>query len=268
MTDFVYDGSFEGLLTAIFDIYFKRLERARILPAAYYQPDVFSEKIEVYTDEAKANRVWKGLHKKLSKSALIHVFSCYLSELPEREEIILSFVRQVFASTDKVEENYSSSSVLRIAQLGRQLFREKHRFEAFVRFQQLRDGTFYATIDPDFNVLPLITEHFVKRYANQSWIIYDVRRKYGMHYDQHQVQEVYFDFVKASNEASLPQLEATDSEVVEPPTGVYTDQEDLYQLLWQTYFQSVNIPARRNLKLHRRHVPIRYWKYLTEKWTK
>ena len=41
--------------------------------------------------------------------------------------------------------------------------------------------------------------------------------------------------------------------------------EELYQKLWHSYFQSINIEARKNTKLHLQHVPRRYWKYLTEK---
>ncbi len=252
MTHFVYDGSFEGLLTAIFEVYERKADIVRIIPASQYQPDAFSEKIEIYPDETKANRVWKGLQKKLSVDGLTNVFSCYLSELPDREELILEFCRLVFASDDKVEENYGSPIVLRVAQIGRQLFREKHRFEAFVRFGQLQDGTFYATIDPDFNVIPLIISHFVTRYADQAWIIYDIRRKYGIYYDKTEVQEVRFDFSPLAQPGNAS-----------PET--YDSREDLYQLLWQAYFKSVNIPARRNMKLHRKHVPIRYWKYLIEK---
>jgi len=41
--------------------------------------------------------------------------------------------------------------------------------------------------------------------------------------------------------------------------------EAAYQTMWRAYFQAVTIPERRNLKLHLRHVPKRYWPYLTEK---
>lgn len=252
MVHFLYDGSFEGLLTAVFDVYDRKAQTAQIVAADRYQPDVFAEKTEVVTDEAKANRVWKGLQQKLSPAGLLNVFSVYLSERPDREALLLAFCRMVFASHEKVEEDYSSSVVLQISQIGRQLHREKHRFEAFVRFVQLQDGTYFAVIDPDFNVLPLITPHFVNRYADQTWIIYDTRRRYGMYYDQRQVQEVQFDF------QTVTQPDLADD-------ALHNPQEDLYQRLWQAYFKSVNIPARRNLKLHRQHVPIRYWKYLTEK---
>jgi len=43
------------------------------------------------------------------------------------------------------------------------------------------------------------------------------------------------------------------------------ENEPDYQVLWKSYFDNVNIPERRNMKLHLQHIPKRYWKYLSEK---
>jgi probable DNA metabolism protein len=43
------------------------------------------------------------------------------------------------------------------------------------------------------------------------------------------------------------------------------EKEELYQHLWQQYFSTLNIAARKNLKLHIQHMPKRYWRYLVEK---
>ncbi|RYZ82543.1 MAG: DUF4130 domain-containing protein, partial [Proteobacteria bacterium] len=120
--------------------------------------------------------------------------------------------------------------------------------------QETADGIFYAPIEPDFNVLPLIADFFRKRYADQKWIIYDLRRKYGLFYDLEKVSEVTFDFVS--------EMQSTSTYL---PAHTLNDREELYGLLWNDYFKSTNIPARKNMKLHLQHVPRRYWKYLTEK---
>lgn len=130
--------------------------------------------------------------------------------------------------------------------------REKHRMEAFVRFQLTQDGLYYAVIEPDFDVLPLIKQHFQDRYADQLWLIYDTRRKYGLYYDQVQVSTVAMHF-------------ADDAGSGKDIRSIHDEQEGLYQLLWQQYFSSVNIAARKNIKLHIQHMPRRYWKYLPEK---
>jgi len=48
--------------------------------------------------------------------------------------------------------------------------------------------------------------------------------------------------------------------------GILCDEKEaLYQQLWQQYFKSVNIGARKNTRLHIQHMPKRYWKFLPEK---
>ena len=57
----IYDGSFEGLLTAIFVVYEERIPNAEIVEERFYEPDFFAEKNHIYTDETKAARVWDKL---------------------------------------------------------------------------------------------------------------------------------------------------------------------------------------------------------------
>ena len=111
---------------------------------------------------------------------------------------------------------------------------------------------FYASIEPDFNVLPLISKHFKNRYADQQWIIYDLKRKYGLYYDLDTVAEITLDF-------------ADEIDCKTPQAIVMDEKEELYRVLWKDYFKSANIVSRKNTRLHVKHVPKRYWKYLTEK---
>ena len=112
---------------------------------------------------------------------------------------------------------------------------------------------FHAVIEPDFNVLPLITDFFRKRYADQAWLIYDSKRKYGVLYDLQQLSEVY---LTPQQQNSIAKTEDIIS---------FDESEEKYQTLWKQYFKSTNIEARKNMKLHLQHVPKRYWKYLVEK---
>jgi len=157
-----------------------------------------------------------------------------------------------FASKVSIEDNFAEDCVRQIAVIDKQVFREKHRMEAFVRFQKTADDLYFATIEPDFNVLPLLQDHFEKRYADQHWLIYDIRRQYGLYYNLQEVKSIVLENAIINKSGNLP-------------LHVLTQQEPLYQQLWQTYFQNVNIPERKNPKLHLRHMPQRYWKYLTEK---
>lgn len=43
------------------------------------------------------------------------------------------------------------------------------------------------------------------------------------------------------------------------------EQEQLCQVLWQRCLDAATIQARNNPALHRRQLPRRYWRFLTEK---
>ncbi len=254
MTQFIYDGSYIGLFTAVFEVYERKCKDVFIVKQQQLEALAFDENRMVYNDGAKAERVLKALRKKVSADCFANIYRCYLSELKGVENTILQFVHYVFASKQNIEDNFGNAAVLDIAQIARKVGREKHRFEAFVRFENIGDRFFYAPIDPDYNVLPLIVPHFKRRYADQDWIIYDTKRKYGVHYDRQteQVNEAVIDFTINNSDLA--------------PTGISFDpDETLHQDLWKNYFKSTNIPIRRNMKLHLQHVPKRYWKYLVEK---
>ena len=99
----------------------------------------------------------------------------------------------------------------------------------------------------------MIMNHFKNRFADQRWLIYDAKRKYGIYYDLETVRIVEINF-QANVNSSKPLMEISD------------EREEFYQTLWRRYFNSVNIKARTNMKLHIQHMPKRYWKYLTEKY--
>jgi probable DNA metabolism protein len=111
---------------------------------------------------------------------------------------------------------------------------------------------YFAVVEPDFNVLPLIIQHFQDRYVNQHWCIFDRCRHYGIYYDMNTTEFINFDLVTTNN------LNPANKDILQ-------ENETLYQMLWKDYFDSTNIKSRKNMKLHLQHMPRRYWKYLTEK---
>lgn len=248
---YIFDGSLEGLLTSVFEWFERKPNLTKITSRDRHQPDAFTNSFEILTDRTKADRVWKGLTKRLDRDWMRKVYCCYLSEKPEIHQDIFDFCIYIFQHPAGAEKNYGNAQVLSIAQTARKVEREKHRMEAFIRFQKTADGFFYCGIDPDFNVSPLLVNHFKNRYADQQWIIYDIKRHYGIFYNLETVEEIEMDIdinlLKKSNHHALD------------------EQETLYAGLWKDYFKSTNIVARKNTKLHTQHVPKRYWKYLTEK---
>ncbi|MDO7846564.1 TIGR03915 family putative DNA repair protein [Hymenobacter sp. M29] len=250
--DYTYDGTFEGLLTVLFTVYDWRAAPNSIQPEATAQTGLFAQLAHRETDEAQAARVWEGLLKTMDPEARTRLYHVFLSEDADRELLIFRYVDLALRAGQDIAENYANADVRRVQRLGQMMFREKHRMEAFVRFEKTQDELFHATIEPDMDVLPLIAAHFTKRYADQRWLIYDRRRHYGLYYDLTRTDVVQFENAAGTKSSDIS-------------ATVLDEREPLFRLLWQAYFDHVNIPERKNLKLHRRHMPLRYWKYLSEK---
>lgn len=249
---YIFDGTLYGLLTAVFESYERRHRAVKLVCEAHYAPEMFAEGIEVYTHREKAGRVWNGLSKKISKTHLKHFYSAFLSEQAIIFQQLFNYAHYVVDHPEGYDFNYGNEDVLSIARMSQKVHREKHRMEAFIRFKKSAKGMFFALVSPDYNVLPLIARHFKNRYADQPWLIYDEKRKYGIHYDLNSVHEVT---ISLKNQHALTeQAEVT-----------LDAQEELYATLWKDYFKSTNIVERKNMKLHIQHVPRRYWRYLTEK---
>ena len=252
MTVVVYDGSFEGLLTAVFEIYEYKLPQPFIARQTATTGSLFGETHIVITNVEKSTRVYQKLKAIVSLKTISQLYDVYLSEIKEIENVLLRFIQYALQSNLSIENNYTNADVLLIQQTSKKVNREKHRMKAFVRFQLTKDQLYYCIIQPDYNVLPLIGKHFRERYADQRWLIYDGLRKYGLYYNGDNIEEVQMHFeADLNNDQNLATL--------------HDEKEELYQQLWKQYFSSVNIQARKNMKLHIRHMPKRYWRFLVEK---
>ena len=251
-TSLLYDGSFEGFLTAVFTVFERKLDNVTITTSiAYSSASLFCTEIQVYTEKDKAERVWNALVQKIRKKQYARIFQAFLSEQSGIEDLLLRAIQYIFSCSANTANDYSHPDILAIAQITRKIHRERHRMEAFIRFEHTKEDMYVATIEPDFNVIPLLSDHFEKRYADQKWLIYDVQRSYGIYYDLEKVEVISFlEDSKLKGKIS---------------SNVLSDSEKGFQKLWKTYYTNVNISSRNNKKLHFQHVPKRYWKYLTEK---
>ncbi len=247
----IYDGSFNGFLTAVFIGFEQKITHADIQRQGQIQSGLFTETEIIFTNVENAQRVWNGIRNK-SNTAIKNVYFAFLSEQNNIEALLYHYIQKLMGSKYNGETDFGDDCILKINQLAHKVGREKHRMEAFVRFQLTKDEVYFSNIEPDFDVLPLISKHFRNRYADQQWIIYDVKRKYGLFYDLRSIEIISLDLT----DIHTNRIEKS---------AVFTDTEYKYQDLWNNYFQSTTIKSRINTKLHVQHVPKRYWKYLSEK---
>ena len=246
---YTYDGTFAGLLSVIFATYQRGEVAHEIVETSALQPGLFGQPVAVETNAKHSQRVRRGLVQRCGSDVVRIMYHCFLSEQPDIEMLLYRFARLAIDHKENVLDNFREPVVLRLHRIERQIHREVHRMHAFVRFQETHDGLYVAMVNPDFNVLPLLGPHFKDRYPAFRWLIYDTKRRYGLYHESHRTR--------------FTTLEGTAANQL--PTAALTEAEADYQQLWRTYFKHVDIPERRNIKLHLQHVPKRYWQYLVEK---
>lgn len=257
MQVYVFDNTLDGLLTAVFDSFFLHQQQVTLLAEGEQLPLFGDEPHQVVTDSEKAERVWKGLEKNLSKDGLHMITISWLSEERALNQPLFNFICKVFLLKVKgLERNASDEDVLTVRNTCRRVLHEQLRMKQFIRFQKAKDGTYLGVVSPDHNVLPLITDHFADRFNDQPWLIYDAKRHYGYYYDGQSAMRVTFE-----DEASVP-FDLADGKL---SGEVLSENDKIFQDLWRTYFKAICIKERMNPKKQLSDMPRRYWKYMTEK---
>ena len=250
---YTYDGSFDGFLSVVFEAARRGARRASVSPdEAPPQGGLFGAVVAVETSAAHAARVARGLERRITAGGVERLYHAFLSEDAGIEHRLLRLIDRVLREGGGALDDLRFPPALAAERLAARVRHEVHRMHAFVRFERRAGERYIAVARPEHNVLPLLEDHFAARYPALRWAIVDVRRRYALVHTP-----------AAEREAGAPATHFTPAESLEALPEAH--DEAGYQDLWQTYYHAVTIPARRNLKLHLRHVPRRYWPYLTEK---
>ena len=259
MTCYSFDNTLDGLLTAVFEAFALHEQPEMLLSEGDPVPLFCDRLYAVPTDTEKAGRVWKGLEKRLPKNVVKMLAVSFLSEMHELNNPLFQYICKVFRQqegTEGIERNFADPDILAVTNIARKVNHEQHRMKQFIRFQKAKDGTYLAVISPDHNVLPLVIDHFADRFNDQPWLIYDAKRHYGFYYDGtgEPVRITFED--ESSVTFNLANGRLNDE--------VLSDDDQLLQDLWRTYFKAICIRERLNPRKQLQDMPRRYRKYLTE----
>lgn len=241
---YIYDGSFDGLLNAIYKAYYTPDKPDKILSYEKREDNFLVKEILIDTDAKKAKKVYEAIDKKISPAALRKIYYAYLSEIDGIEMDILNFVRLGFKIGTDIELNLANEAVFKIESIYNKVSHERHRMTGLIRFKELKNNILYAEISPDYNLVGIIAPHFIKRLSNENFIIHDKKRNISVFYNKKEwiVREIKGDL-----------------------NIIFNEKEEDYQNLWKMYFKSISIKEKFDPKLQRSNMPKKYWKYLIEK---
>jgi len=236
-----YDGGFEGLMCCVYESFYKREIPLKIIVRDEAQESLFEVR-EIATDIKKATRVKGAIKEKISGEALKFVYRAFLADLEDKELCILRFLILGFKCGAKVLRMLTDDRVAVLYKAVRHLNNEAELLRGFIRFSDFGGGLF-ATIEPKNRVLPLLKHHFMSRYPDGCFIIYDKTHCLAL--------------VAYKGSCRIVQVED-----FMPPSP---DTDELqYRAMWKRFYETIAVEGRENPKCRMSHMPKRYWAHLTE----
>lgn len=246
------DGSFEGLLTAIFEAFRLRLPVAGIAAEDLYLPSLLEPTRNVASDPEKAQRVWTALAERDATGAAM-VRAAFLSGLPGIEDALWRALQKFFAQGLSLRA-ILDEDIQTVYQAAWKVQGEIHAFLGLVRFEKASDGTLVAVIAPEYDIVAALGPHFSRRFPKETWMIADSKRGLCLCH-QEGITEL-----RHCDPAHLPRTARDVAQLAAP--------EDVrWQELWKSYYRSIGIAERKNPQLMARNLPRKYWQYLPERQT-
>lgn len=240
---YLYDGSFDGLLTAIFEIYLRKEEPKQIVFEENFQHGFDQIVRNIQTDEDKSKRVGDGFRKKCGKQAFDNIVTAFLCADEGKSYSIYKYMKIGFALGRSRVYEIGYSEVLDIVKICERVKKEAHLMTGFIRFRLMEDGIFYSKIEPTHNIIPIVMPFFADRYSDQPFIV---------HAPNHQIAG-YYDLQKWVI-VEVEELNLSD---------MHEDGLD-YEKMWKRFYETIAIKERTNSVCRRNHMPMKYWKNLPE----
>lgn len=261
---YVYDGSVEGLLSAIFAAAAAHDREADIIREGEVQVRLDQDVIPVQTNYAHARRIQRTLVCAHGSEAFENVYLAALSDGPDVPIIVQRFVMYALqvqnpcrccakkATCDRPCQMPHISSLLndignplvwQLQKTVRSVINERHRMLQFLRFEHRENDIWFARCNPDASVVPLLMRHFAGRFNTERFVIYDEVHGISGIYDGRDISYVKSDSVNI------------------PPAGA--DEAEM-QEAWRRYWHSITIAQRYNPELQRQFMPKRFWRNMTE----
>lgn len=256
MTVFQCNDSPDGILTGVYDAWASRVGhgnlRLEIGENANYE--FFSRYQQVEPDGEKAEKVARTIRRRLGEEAWHHIYHAMLSNKPEKAEAVYRTVVLGLSNDSgkagisvRFMENLKDPYIFQVFSLSRAVSFEAHRYLGFLRFREMQGGFLFSEIAPEGQILPLIGDHFADRYPLEHFLIYD---KHHETFLLHQAGKAWVLLEGAEFHGEL----LTESE-----------KERDFSRLWQRFVTTIAIPERKNPGLQRQMLPLKFRKFMTEK---
>ena len=241
MTIFSIKKDLTNFFTAVFYAYSKKTP---LITADCNLQLNFNDVIIDVTPEADKSERVISLINKYDKYLINDIKTLFRSDEKDIFQTMFNYIKQLVINKKSIREHLSNPCVIIFNEKLCKVLHEVHRFTGFIRFAENEEGIFYAHYTPDNDITELLMPHFISRYKTMAFVIHDTSRN---------IFGVY--------NGKISKIIKSDT----PITVYLSENECNFAELWKLYYDTVSIEERKNIKLMKNYMPVRYWKNLPEK---
>lgn len=231
----LYDGTFYDLINIIEYLLKEKIKPINIKSQEEYIPNLFDI---TFNPKNNSNKLFNYLFS--YKNIFKNIYYAFLTKFENKEMQIFYFIINFLKYKEKVVYYKNLNCVINVLKMTKYVSNENHKFKGFTRFRMVNNNFLVAIINPENNILELLSQHFSRRLKNELWIIYD---------ENHQLISIY-------NKTNYIIYKG----IIENLLFIEEDWEKL----WKSFYNKIAIEERKNLKCQINHMPKKYWKYIIE----
>lgn len=262
---YTYDGTLEGLMTAVFTAFAAHEQPEDLYRLNQTQLRLGQDVVDVSADIDLAFRVHRGIYRCLGARVWSAIATASASDDPATGTAIYRFLRYAMTSRfacpcpgcarkticgepcrtggGRLLDEWANPDIAPMLRLCRHVECEAEKMRQFVRFEHTEDDLWFARCTPNASVVPLIMNHFAARFNTQRFMIYD---------ESHHLAGI----------SANGGWELVSTETITVPAQA--DEEQSMQDAWRRFYRALSIESRYNPELRRRFMPKRFWRSITE----
>lgn len=244
--------SAESIFTAIYDAWNSKFGHnnieIRVLSGENEgNLELFCEYIYVGEEEEKVSKVMKAVENKISSQALEIILTATCSCEMDKADAIYRFLILGFSMGRSVVDYTSNDIVLKIFNINRNIGNETHHFKGFIRFTEIENKILLGKITPKNDIIRLLAPHFSDRLGLENFILFDEKRKTAI-----------------IHRSGYPWVYTNAEDFNISSFSRETKEEIEFAKLWKTFFNTIAIEERKNPKLQRSNIPLRFRENMLE----
>jgi probable DNA metabolism protein len=174
----VHDGSFPGLLCAVAENLNLLMLGRPAMPVRCAQEGagLFETARPVQRDDERARLVWQRLSRRIGTAFMQTILEACCSDYRPAMAAAATVLVAAWRHGAAVLDALGNPNALAVEKAAVRTRAEAHLHLGLTRFSELVDGSWYAAIHPDCDILMLLGDHFSSRFPDMTWVIHDQRR--------------------------------------------------------------------------------------------